>query len=73
MFRTVYVSQGQQLNIKNNWLIIKDDSKNSAIPLDDIQALIIDNLQTMISSYTLCMLAKNDKNSHCTFTYCSWI
>lgn len=49
MFRTVYVSQGQQLNIKNNWLIIKDDSKNSAIPLDDIQALIIDNLQTMIS------------------------
>ena len=63
MFRTVYVSQGQQLNIKNNWLIIKDDSKNSAIPLDDIQALIIDNLQTMISSYTLCMLAKNGINT----------
>lgn len=63
MFRTVYVSQGKQLNIKNNWLIIKDDSKNSAIPLDDIQALIIDNLQTMISSYTLCMLAKNGINT----------
>ena len=63
MFRTVYVSQGKQLNIKNNRLIIKDDSKNSAIPLDDIQALIIDNLQTMISSYTLCMLAKNGINT----------
>lgn len=63
MFRTLYVTQGEKINIEDNWLVVTNKEGLKKIPLEDIQSIVIDNLQTNISIYTLQLLAKHSVNT----------
>ena len=49
MWRTVIVSKGEKLTLKNRWLVVYSEGNESHIPLDDIYAVVIDNRATMVS------------------------
>ncbi len=63
MFRTLYITQGDKINIENNWLVVTGRRGSKKIPIEDIQSLVIDNVQTNISVYTLQLLAKHSVNT----------
>lgn len=62
MFRTIYVTAGERLSVSKNWLVVESVGTSNKIPVEDIQTIIIDNLQTCVSVYALQSLAKHDVN-----------
>ena len=57
MWRTVIVSKGERLTVKNNWLYVYSDEFEHHIPIDDIYALVIDNHSAMLSVNVLSSLS----------------
>ena len=57
MWRTVIVSKGERLTVKNNWLYVYSDELEHHIPIDDIYALVIDNHSAMLSVDVLSSLS----------------
>lgn len=49
MWRTVIISQGEKIIVRDKWLIVFSDTDESSIPLKDIYSVVIDNRQTLIS------------------------
>lgn len=62
MFRTIYVTQGEKITIKDNWLVIAAYEAEKKVPLEDIQTIVLDNPHTMISLYSLNALASVGAN-----------
>lgn len=62
MFRTLYVTAGERLSVSKNWLVVESGGTSNKIPVEDIQTIIIDNLQTCVSVYALQSLVKHDVN-----------
>ena len=62
MFRTLYVTAGERLSVSKNWLVVESGGTSNKIPVEDIQTIIIDNLQTCVSVYALQSLVKYDVN-----------
>lgn len=49
MWRTVIVTAGEKLNIKNNWLVVTSSKGENRVPVDDIYSLVIENRAAMLS------------------------
>ena len=58
-FRVVYITNPCSLNFKNNSLLVKNEQGETLVPLNDISTILIDNLQTNISSFLLSKLSDN--------------
>lgn len=63
MFRTVFITKGQYLTIKDEWLLINYGDTVKKVPLSDIKNLFIDNVYINISAYALQILAKYGINA----------
>ena len=63
MFRTVFITKGQYLTVKDEWLLINYGDMVKKVPLSDIKNLFIDNVYINISAYALQKLAKYGINA----------
>ena len=54
----VYVSTGANIFIKNKQLYLQNKQLEQTYPLEDVNSVIIENLQTTITTYTLSQFAK---------------
>lgn len=53
MWRSIIIYNEERLNVAHNSLIIKDDINERIIPLEDINCIVVDNLKSVITTYTL--------------------
>ena len=66
----IFVSKDAHINIKDRWVILKNTQKSSEYPLEDINSVMIENLASTISTYTLSKFAEHNilvficNNSH---------
>lgn len=66
----IFVSKDAHINIKDKWVILKNSQKIIEYPLEDINSVMIENLASTISTYTLSKFAENNilvficNNSH---------
>ena len=58
MFRTVFITKGQYLTVKDEWMLIDYGDIVKKVPLSDIKNLFIDNVYLNISAYALQKVAK---------------
>lgn len=61
-WRVVAIENPARLNLKDNKLVIKQDSE-VALPLEDIDSLIIDNREVVLTANIIAALAKFDVNT----------
>lgn len=57
MWRTVIVTQGEKLTVKDNWLVVWSDNSEHRVPIDDLYSVVIDNRAALISVNALTSLA----------------
>lgn len=59
--RIIYIGSPSSISIKNNQLIVLNTATKvtNSVPVADISVIELDNLQTVITSYTLSFLMKN--------------
>ena len=58
-YRNIFIENNCKLSIKNSNLVITTNCENS-VPLEDINAIIIDNRMCYLSTYLLDSITKND-------------
>lgn len=58
MWRTVIVTSGERLNIKDNWLVVSNGTDESRIPVSDIYSVVIENRAAMLSVSVLTTLTQ---------------
>lgn len=58
MWRTVIVSSGEKLNIKDNWLVVTSENSENRVPVNDIYSLVIENRSAMLSVSVLTTLTQ---------------
>ena len=58
MWRTVIVTHGEKLTIKDNWLVVFSDNTEQRVPIDDLYSVVIDNRSALISVNALVALAE---------------
>lgn len=63
MFRTLYVTGGEKITVKDNWLVVVTGEETVKVPLEDLQTVIIDNIHTLFSAHALNKLAENNVNT----------
>ena len=57
MWRTVIVTKGEKLTIRDNWLIVYSDSREQQVPIGDLYSVVIDNRAALVSVAVLTALA----------------
>lgn len=57
-WRSVVITQGACLSLKDNALCVKQDETDAKVPLEDISVVIIDNPQVTLTSALLCACAE---------------
>lgn len=55
----IFVSKDAYIFVKNNQLVLQNSEKNMDYPLEDINSVMIENLNTTISTYTLSQFSIN--------------
>ena len=55
----IFVNSPANIKIKNSQLLLKNENGEVNYPVEDINSIVIDNLETNISTYTLSLLAQN--------------
>ena len=55
----IYVSSDAKIYVKNSQLFLENSESKVDYPLEDINSVMIENLNTIISTYTLSKLAEN--------------
>ena len=58
MWRTVIVTSGERLNIKDNWLVVSNGTDESRIPVSDIYSVVIETRAAMLSVSVLTTLTQ---------------
>jgi CRISPR-associated protein Cas1 len=59
-FRTIYISNGNKISLKLNNLILNKEGINISIPIEDINAIILDNPHTLFSVQLFSELTNNN-------------
>lgn len=57
MWRTVIVTRGERITVRDNWLVVYSDSSENRVPIEDLYSVVIDNRAAMISVAVLTTLA----------------
>ncbi len=63
MWRTVIVTQGEKLTIKDGWLVVYSDNNEQRVPIVDLYSVVIDNRSALISVNTIVALLAGEKLS----------
>lgn len=50
MWRTVVISSGEKVTVRDNWLVVTAAGKEKSVPIDDLYSVIIDNQETLFST-----------------------
>lgn len=58
MWRTVIVSSGEEITVKDNWLVVSSEGKDNRIPIGDLYSVVIDNQEAMFSVAVMTELSK---------------
>lgn len=58
-FYNLFVANDAHISVKNNQLKLKNKEKEETYPIEDINSIVLENLQTNITSYTLSKLAQS--------------
>jgi CRISPR-associated protein Cas1 len=59
MFRTIIVSQGERISIRDRWVVVNDGSAERKIPMDDIYSVVIDNPMASLTVPAMTALTSN--------------
>ena len=59
-FRNVYLQNEVYLKIKDEQLVVKKTNEEVTIPLEDLNSVCIESLQTVITTYTLKKFIEHD-------------
>ena len=65
MWRTVIVTKGEKLTLRDNWLIVYSEHTEQRVPLGDLYSVVVDNRATLVSVRLLAALA--EANIHVLF------
>ena len=65
MWRTVIVTKGEKLTLRDNWLVVYSDHTEQRVPLGDIYSVVIDNRAALVSVSLMAALA--EANIHVIF------
>lgn len=57
MWRTVIITKGERITIKDNWLVVYSESDEQRVPIGDLYSVVIDNRAAMLSTAVLTTLA----------------
>lgn len=57
MWRTVIVSSGEKVTIKDNWLVVVSGSKEQKVPVGDLYSVVVDNQETLFSTAVMTELS----------------
>ena len=49
MWRTIIVTSGERLNIKDNWLVVSNNSTENRVPISDIYSVVIENRAAILA------------------------
>jgi len=49
LWRTVIVTTGEKITVRDRWMIVYSDRNEARIPIEDIYSVVIDNRQTLMS------------------------
>lgn len=58
MWRTVIVTQGEKLTIKDNWLVVYSENTEQRVPIGDLYSVVVDNRAALISVNALIKLTQ---------------
>ena len=58
-FYNLFVANDAHISVKNNQLKLKNKEKEETYPIEDINSIVLENLQTNITTYTLSKLAQS--------------
>ena len=58
MWRTVIVTKGEKLTVRDNWLVVYSDGSEQRVPIGDIYSVVIDNRAALISVNAITALVK---------------
>ena len=65
MWRTVIVTKGEKITLRDNWLVVYSDNIEQRMPLEDIYSVVIDNRAALVSVSLMAALA--EANIHVIF------
>jgi CRISPR/Cas system-associated endonuclease Cas1 len=65
MWRTVIVTKGEKLTLRDNWLVVYSEHTEQRVPLGDIYSVVIDNRAALVS--VSLMAALDEANIHVIF------
>lgn len=57
MWRTVIVTKGERLTIRDNWLIVYSEDNEQRVPIGDLYSVVIDNRSALMSVAVITTLA----------------
>lgn len=49
MWRTLIITQGEKISVKDNWLIVETPESSNKIPVSDLYSIVVDNRQTYLT------------------------
>ena len=58
MWRTLIVTSGEKLTVKNQWLHVYSEEQEARVPIGDLYSVVVDNRQAMVSVAVLTQLAQ---------------
>lgn len=58
MWRTLIVTSGEKLTVKNQWLNVYSEEQEARVPIGDLYSVVVDNRQAMVSVAVLTQLAQ---------------
>ena len=56
MWRTVIVSKGEKITVKNSWMVVYGDNIESHVPIEDIYSVVIDNRVVSLKNSLICQM-----------------
>lgn len=57
MWRTVIISKGERITVRDNWLVVYSENNEQRVPIGDLYSVVIDNRAAMLSVSVLTTLA----------------
>ncbi len=49
MWRTLIITQGEKVSVKDNWLVVESCDDENRVPISDIFSIVVDNRQTHLT------------------------
>ena len=58
MWRTLIVTAGEKLTVKDNWLHVYSPQQEARVPIGDLYSVVVDNRQALLSVSVVTRLAQ---------------